>query len=134
MVIQKHQTVKVSAWDLPKNSRGHPIFAEQDVRRNEVVLMDAEAIPSGSQWNVPIDMANIERISIYGEVSANHPFYIFTNGVVDEKLYLLKEVSPVNVDGEYHYFVQLENTPRYLWIATGTQGLTFTTKYTQIDN
>ena len=127
-----HQTVKVSSWILPKNSNGHPIFANQTIRRTEVNYLNDIEIASGSQWNDPIDMGAYTKISIYGQVDANHPFYIFTNGATG-KLNLLKEIFPETVDGEYHFFIQLENTPRYLYIATGNQTLTFTVKYTQIE-
>ena len=128
-----HQTVKVSSWILPKNSNGHPIFANQTIRRTEVNYLNDIEIASGSQWNDPIDMGAYTKISIYGQVDANHPFYIFTNGVLDTKLNLLQEVFPETIDGEYHFYVKLENTPRYLYIATGNQTLTFTVKYTQIE-
>ena len=133
MPINQHQHVKVSSWNLPKNNRGHPLFGNTIDRAEQVNYLESEAIPAGSQWNVPIDMLGYTTISIYGEVDANHPFFIFTNGKSDEKLYLLKEIFPEAVDSEYHFYINLQNTPRFLWIATGSQALTFTINYTKIE-
>ena len=132
MPINPHQHVKVASWNLPKNAYGHPLVSQIIKRNTEVNLLTDVVLPSGTHSNTPIEN-NGRAIAIYGEVNANHPLYIFTNGIIDEKKYLLQEVYPVAIDGEYHFYLNLENTPKYLWIGTGQQGLTITLKYTVIE-
>ena len=133
MPPSNHSQVKVISWALPKNELGNPSISKIISRQTEVVFLNSVAIAAGTNVASPIIMNRSSKICIYGQVDANHPFYIFTNGVLDTKLNLLQEVFPETIDGEYHFYIKLEDTPLNLYIGTGNQALTFTLKYTLIE-
>ena len=118
---------------MPKNSSGHPIVANSLVRSSEVVLMDAVAIGANDYHATPIDMDNHSKIHIYGTVNQNHPFYILVSGQTSGQIYFFNEIFPETIDGNNDFSIQIADTARYLWIGTGSQGLTFTAKYTLLE-